>query len=222
MDNVGIAVVDDHPMVLMGIKMALKSIKAKHINLCGNFDTGKELLEHLGEIQADIVLVDLILPDITGDELIRQLIRINPTAKIGIFSSYIEQEMILKAFENGARGYLPKSAGTEEFIDYIETLANGGYYIKGKIAEILLPGNRQINFRKNNIKLTEREKEIASFVIDGLKSKDIASRLYISERTVEFHKKNLYEKYGVSSALELVKKSMHHVIREFDRPLFNN
>lgn len=215
MDTIKIAVVDDHPVVLMGINMALKSLKARHISLCGNFDTGKELLDQFGEIQADIVLVDLILPDIFGDELIRQMIIINPTVKIGIFSSFMDRKMILNAFENGARGYLSKSAGTQEFIEYVETLANGGYYIKGKIAEILLPGKRQISFN-NDVRLTEREREIARFITDGHKSKDIASRLFISERTVEFHRKNIYEKFGVNSAIDFVRKNLGQKIYELD------
>ncbi|NJK95402.1 MAG: response regulator transcription factor [Bacteroidales bacterium] len=209
METIKIALVDDHPVVLMGVRMALKSVRAKHIALCGSFDNGKELLDHFDNLQVDIILVDLILPDIYGDELIKQVLKINPTVKIGIYSSYEERDIILKAFENGARGYLSKSAGTEEFINFVETLAEGDRYVRGKIAELLLPGNRQFNPNGIDIRLTEREKEIASLITNGYKNKEIASQLYISERTVEFHRKNIYQKYGVASALELVKKSLN-------------
>lgn len=204
MERIRLVVVDDHPMVLMGMKLTLKVPQASHIELCGCYDSGSELLLHVDDLHADLILIDLIMPDINGDEMIDRLLEKNATYKIGIYSSCENENMIISAFAKGALGYLSKVSDNTEFIAFINTLYKGDRYVRGKIATILLGNNRQNFASKEDIRLTVREKEVATMILDGITSREIASKLFISERTVEFHRRNIYAKFKESNVIGLV------------------
>jgi len=117
----------------------------------------------------------------------------------------MEQKDIVKCFENGALRYLSKSASPLELIDYIKTLSRGERYIRGRIVDLFF-SNPKEELPSMLTKLTGREKEVLELVINGNRNKDVANRLYISERTVEFHKQNIYSKLNVVNAVELTNK----------------
>ena len=126
-------------------------------------------------------------------------------------------------------GYLSKSASSQDLMQFILTLAKGEMYIRGDVAKMMVNHMKQVIKPQQYIQLTSREHEVFDQVIRGLKTKEIASLLHISERTVEFHKQNIYQKYGVSdvfnlakAALEIGKFKLHEIgnVRNTEVPLF--
>ena len=201
MEKINLVVVDDHPMTLMGMKLILKGTDALHIKLCGCYESGKELLHHIKDKQVDVVIIDLAIPDINGVDLIDRLLEINPDYKIGIYSSFEEKNIIIRAFEKGVIGYLSKESPN---IDFINTLSRREPYVRGKIATLLLNNNRENCNYHRVVRLTVREKEVLTMILGGITSREIASKLFISERTVEFHRRNIYAKFEVKNVIGLV------------------
>lgn len=210
MDRIRFSIVDDHPVVLMGIQMLMKSKEINHIQLCGSYSSGTEALHDISNTMVDVVLVDMLMPDINGPELICHLLEAEPRLKIAIYSSFEDRAMIIEAFANGALGYLSKSADSLDFINFIETIAKGEQYIRGDIAKILYSATKQKTTARKLVMLTPREKEVLELMVDGARNKAIADKLFISERTVEFHKKNIYSKFEVTNLMGLVKIMPKH------------
>lgn len=210
MNKITLALVDDHPMVLLGIQLSLEKKKIRHIEINGAFVSGTEILNNIDNIITDVVMVDLLLPDMKGSELIAKLLVRKPSLKIGIFSSYDDEEEILSSFANGALGYLSKSAKTDEMIHFVETIYQGEIYIKDRIAEILINHTKLTTGNNIHFQLTLREQEVLDLILDGEKNKAIANKLYISERTVEFHRKNIFVKFNVTNISGLMKSVYHY------------
>ena len=201
-DIIRLSVVDDHPVVFLGIQMALRKFKNSPIQLVNQYANGNEVIKNIGDLNSDVFLIDLFLPDIKGDDLTRKILELYPAMKIGIYSSMLDKEYILNSFRSGALGYLPKSASPDEILDFILTISKGERYIRGIIADNLF-GTQ--NLAGEFAKMTKRETEIIELVLNGMKNREISVELNIAERTVEFHKQNIYLKLGVNNSVDLYK-----------------
>jgi len=203
-DVIRLSLIDDHPVIFMGIRLSLKQTRTQAIEFANQYISGAEALADLENLNSDVVLIDMCLPDIKGYELAKKIQERYPTIKIGIFSSIIDKECVINSFKNGIMGYLPKSAGPNELLDFILTINRGERYVRGVIADILFENSFAAS-QQSMVTLTKRESEILQLTLDGLKNKSIASQLNISERTVEFHKQNIYLKLEVTNTIELYK-----------------
>ena len=163
----------------------------------------------LENLNTDVFLIDLFMPNIDGIELTKKILNAHPTMKIGIYTSMLEKEYIIGSFKNGALGYLPKSASPAEIIDFIVTISKNERYVRGIIADILFTEDLH---PKPQVNITKREKEILDFVLKGCKNREIAAELNIAERTVEFHKQNIYLKLDVNNLVDLYKAAQRHNI----------
>lgn len=197
-----LSVIDDHPIVHLGIELTLRKCKAHSIVLTNKFNSGAEAIRMLENLNTDVFLIDLFMPHINGIDLAKKILDAHPTMKIGIYSCVLVKEYILDSFKNGALGYLPKTASPEEIVDFIITISKGERYVRGIIADTIFSGDTIFN---QQINITKREKEILDFVLEGLKNREIASKLNIAERTVEFHKQNIYLKLDVNNSVDLFK-----------------
>lgn len=197
-----LTVIDDHPVVFLGVQYALRKCKSTPVLLVNQFTNGFDALKEIDRLNSEVVLIDLFLPDINGTDLARRMLDLKPELKIGIYSSMLEKKYIVSAFKKGALGYLPKTATPDEIIDFVTTIHKGERYIRGVVADILFSEEPAI---KNISSITNREKEILELVLDGCKNKEIAEKLNIAERTVEFHKQNLYLKLEVNNSVDLYK-----------------
>ena len=204
-DVIRLSVIDDHPVIFMGVQLALRKCKAQPIVFVNKYLSGAEIINDLANLNSDVLLIDLCLPDIKGYDLAKKILEVYPEMKIGIYSSMRDKDLILKSFRNGALGYLPKSATSDELIEFVHTISRGERYIRGVIADIVfseeLVSSQQFN-------MTKRETEILQLVLDGLKNREIADELCISERTVEFHKQNIYLKLEVNNSVDLYKVAL--------------
>ncbi len=199
---------DDHKIVRDGIKSML--LGNKSIRVAGESGTGAGLLELMEKEIPDIVVLDLVLPDMSGVELTKILTSRYPAARILILSAEMDENIIVETIKNGAGGFLNKDVSGKEFIDAIMLVAEGECYFGQRISGIIYksyinkiqhPGAPADTLQK----LSEREKEIVNLLSEGLSFKEIGDRLFISPRTVENHKTNILEKLGLKNTIELVK-----------------
>lgn len=203
-DKIRLSVIDDHPVVLLGVKMALRKWKGQTIELVNEYTNGAKILNDLPNLNSNVLLIDMFLPDFLGYDLVKKILEVYPDMKIGMYSNMMEKEYILNSFKNGALGYLPKTASPSDLLDFIKTIAKGERYIKGEIADIVLSENPVSN---PPLYITKREKEIMHLIFKGFKNREIADQLFIADRTVEFHKNNIYQKLEVNNSIDLYKSA---------------
>lgn len=206
-DKIRLSVVDDHPVIFWGVQLALKRVKSHSIELIKHYISGNEVIIDISNLNCDVLLIDMCLPDIKGYELTRLVLEKYPDMKIGIYSNMLDHEHVSNAFKNGVLGYLPKSAGTNEMVEFIQTISRRERYIRGAIADIIFESDSFFNKQKS-YNITKRETEILQLIIDGYKNREIAEKLSIAERTVEFHKQNLYIKLEVNNSVDLYKTAL--------------
>lgn len=208
-----IILVDDHSLFRLGIKSALDS-KSPDICIVGEAPDGKTLFDLLQTTTADIVLLDIFLPDMNGVEITRRLRQEYPQIKILIISVENTADIMQVLLEIGIDGFISKQQGTgEELAEAIRTIMSGMEYFGKDIASMIY--NIYVSKRKNTgvlIEFTEREREIIFLCRDGLQSKEIADRLCISPRTVDAHKNNIFKKLGINSTMEMVQYALKHGI----------
>ncbi|MBQ2076072.1 MAG: response regulator transcription factor [Bacteroidales bacterium] len=203
-----IAIVDDHPLFLMGTRMAMMPFY--DLNLIRTFSSGKEFLESLPSFMPDVVLLDIIMPEMNGLQVTERLRAEYQNIKILILSAETDEETILKAVDIGVNGFISKASQPNDIYNAIETIADGADYFGRDIAQIL--NEVAAGKKMQDDVFSPRELEIIRYCADGLMSKEIAEKLSISARTVEGHKLSIFRKMGISNTAELIKYSVKHGI----------
>ncbi|SMC72547.1 DNA-binding response regulator, NarL/FixJ family, contains REC and HTH domains [Cellulophaga tyrosinoxydans] len=198
---ISILIVDDHPMVIEGLKTLLAGDARVHIK--NHFTNGKDTLDFFKMQSCDIVLLDVNLPDINGVEMVGLILSLQPKVGILGLSTYSEPSIINQMIRNGVKGYLLKNATARELIEAISQVHSGKFYFGSEIQKILADSLSQES--KDTPKLTRREKHILQLIADGKTTNAIADELFISPLTVETHRRNLMQKLEVSNAASLIK-----------------
>jgi len=214
MNKIRVIIVDDHELVRDGIKSLLS--KSPEIEVIGEAGDFYQLKSMLASLKSDIILMDINLPNISGIEAVRMLKPDFPEIKFLMLSMYTNEDFVLNAVKSGASGYLPKNTNHQELSEAINTIYCGKDYFSKSISEkLFLEMMRRTKVGVNQTDteetiITMREKEILTKVAEGLSNTEIAEQLYISIRTVETHKTNLFKKLGFSSTVDLVKYAIKH------------
>lgn len=199
-----IFIVDDHPLFRMGIRLALTG--KLDMKISGEAGSGKELFAALENHTPDIILLDIILPDISGLEIAKRIKEEYPEIKILMLSAEKPEVVIEEILKTGVEGYISKSTNTQEIKDAIYSVMNGLEYFGRDISKVIYDVVVTKKKQKENMPhFTVRELEIIRLCSEGLLSKEIADRLQISYRTVENHKNNIFKKLGINNSVELVK-----------------
>lgn len=203
-----IAIVDDHPLFMIGTRMAMMPFY--DLNHIRTFSSGKKFLESMSDFMPDVVLLDIVMPEMDGLQVSERLRSEYPDVKILILSAETEEATILKAVEIGVNGFISKASHPDEIYNAIETIVDGADYFGCDIALILkgITANRKLQ----DDMFSSRELEIIRYCADGMMSKEIAEKLCISARTVEGHKFNIFRKMGISNTAELIKYSIKNGI----------
>ena len=205
---VKILIVDDHPLVIDGIKTMLKDESYFHIEAAAK--TGKEALSYLDSSSPDIILLDINLPDTDGLKLCELIRAKNKTVKIIGLTYVNEAGIITQLIKRGANGYLLKNMEREELILAMNQVMDGIIYLSKAANEKIIQQLQPYDLSKNNIPaFTRREKEILVLLAEGLTSQEIAARLYLSNYTVDTHRKNMLQKFNVHNTTALL-----NVVRE--------
>jgi DNA-binding NarL/FixJ family response regulator len=204
-----IFVADNHDVLRRGLR-ALLSGHAGWL-VCGEANSGKEAVKLILEHQADIVTVDLDLPDLNGIEVTRRVKEALPTAEILFFTTHDEDHVITDALRAGARGYVLQTDSEEKVIEAVESLGRHVPFFTARASETLLRHllNDGARPSETNV-LTEREREIVQLLSDGKSNKETASRLRISVKTVETHRAAIMRKLGLNSVTELVRYAIRN------------
>lgn len=196
-----VLVADDHPIVRGGIVALLQS--ADDIEVVGEATTGLEAVERAIELEPQLVLMDLRMPGIDGDEATARILAAKPGIRVVVLTTYETDTSILSAIEAGASGYLLKAAPQEEILAGIRSVARGEVALAPSIAVMLV--NR---VKKPSISLSARETEVLGLVAQGHSNPAIAKQLFLSEATVKTHLLHAFEKLEVSDRTRAVTKAM--------------
>ena len=199
LDKIKIIVVDDHPMVIEGMKAMLNQIR--YVELCATASNAYEAMEKVKENQPDLVITDVNMPEISGVELTSKLKKEFPNLKIIGMSTFNERSYIAQMIQNGADGFLVKSASKEEIETAISSVLDGKMYLSSDAGM----SNSEQKELKNQPTLTRREKEILTLISEGFTNPQIAEKLFISLYTVETHRKNLLSKFNTNNTASLIK-----------------
>lgn len=205
-----IVIADDHRIIRDGLKSLLAD--EKEMTIIGEAVTGQEALVKTHELRPDILIADISMPEMNGIEMTKQLYQEESETKVLIVSMHDNEDYINQALEAGASGYLLKDSSKEELLKAIKAIEKGETYCSGDVSKILL-NKFLVSSRSKKIKieaeekfeLTRREKEILKLISDGLSNKEIATKLFVSTRTVDTHRYNVMQKLNVKNGAELVR-----------------
>lgn len=200
-------IVDDHRMTRDGLRSLIE--EESLVQLAGEASNGREALRKLNEVSVDIVVMDLAMPDMNGIEATRQIRREYPDVQILALSMHADEEHVRHVLEAGASGYVVKDSAFEDLIDAVKTISRGSIYLSPQVANIVVDEYLQHphTSESNRIykELSDREREVLQLIAEGRSTKEIASRLFVSVKTVETHRRNIMQTLGVESVAELTK-----------------
>ena len=204
-----IVLADDHQMFRRGVKRIIQ--ENPELEVVGEASDGLQLLEIVKQSPPDMVIVDVSMPNLRGLEATREIKMTHPQVKVIILTMHKDKEYLYHALSAGAEGYLLKEDADVELFAAINAIRQGGSYISPLLApqltDIFLerqrPGEGEGKFSTEI--LTIREREIIKLIAEGKSSRDIASLLYISSRTVQHHRANLMKKLNLKKTADLVK-----------------
>jgi DNA-binding NarL/FixJ family response regulator len=203
-----IMIVEDQHIFRKGLIMLLKEIPG--VGIFGEASNGEEFLEMIEKNRPDIVLMDIQMPVMNGIEATKHALDLYPSLKIIAISMFGDEEYLVSMIEAGVKGFLLKTVEEYELHKAIELVADNKNYFSDELLPVLTnslvnrknkPENAEIELKED---LTKREIEILSLICKGYTIKEIADQLFISQRTVDGHKANLFRKTGVDSSVKLV------------------
>ncbi|MCZ4273814.1 response regulator [Maritalea porphyrae] len=198
--QIKVLLIDDHPLVLEGIRSVLETYN--HIKVVGAQSTAKEGLAQSKKTCPDVVLMDINMPDMNGIDAIELFKDQLPNTRLLMLSMHDSREYISTSTMYGASGYVLKDVSTSEIVTAIETVAAGGTFFSTGVSEALMGAQTDPNASSL---LTTREQAVLLLVAEGNSNKDVASKLDISIRTVETHRKNIKKKLGISTTAGLTR-----------------
>jgi two-component system, NarL family, response regulator LiaR len=193
-----VIVVDDHPLVRHGIKTVFEAYD--DIEMVAEAENGKEAIEICAKHKPDVVIMDMVMPILDGAEATSQLIKRFPDIKVIALTSFNDKDLIKKSLKAGAVSFILKNVSGAKLVKVIKDVYRGNYVLSPNATKILLTELREKT--DDNIKLTKREKEILTHIVEGLSNKEIAKRLFLSNSTIQFHVSNILSKLGVSKRTE--------------------
>ena len=188
-----VLIVDDHPVVRLGLRTMLESEET--ISVVGMVGSAREAFIEVGKVHPNVVLMDLRMPEMEGTEAIVQLRRVQPDIRILVLTNYEADEYIFRALQAGAMGYLLKNTPQEEIVQAVEMIHQNKRCVPPQIAQRLLEtiGREE---------LSQREIEVLTLVAKGFMNKEIAQRLFISDKTARNHVVSCLVKLGAHDRTE--------------------
>ncbi|MCE7993991.1 MAG: response regulator transcription factor [Roseivirga sp.] len=215
MKKIKILLVDDHALIRAGIRNSL--INQEHIEVLAEAMNGAEALSQLTKTDFDLVIMDLSMPEMNGTEATRLITEKYPDVNVLILSMHNEEARIREALKAGAMGYILKSTSMAELLEAVETVSKGEPYftreVSAKIMNQLVRG-KENEHANTTSRLTNREMEILKLISEEFTNQEIATKLFISPRTVDTHRRNLIQKLHAKNTAGLVRYAIRHKIAE--------
>ena len=203
--TIRVLVVDDHQLIIDGLKSLLQD--EPDIVFTGGANSMQQAIDFVTNNQVQVVLADINMPEGSGIETTRKLKAMQPDIQVLALTMHEDINMIRKMVEAGASGYILKRTNMNEVLEAIRVVAKGGKYLGRDVQEILLNNMGQpekpAEQTENPSRLTQRESEILNLITKELRNEEIAEKLFISERTVETHRRNIFTKTKTKSIVGL-------------------
>lgn len=197
-----ILIVEDHPIVVEGLIKILNSDKNPYH--CFVAESGADCLGKLKNFQPSLILLDINLPDMSGIDLCKLIVTKYPGVKIIALSSFSEQSIIKSMLKNGASGYLIKNSGDDEILDAVKIVLSGKKLPQPEFDDC----HNGKSTNENRPFITPREREVLHMIADGFTNHEIAEKMFISQLTVDSHRKNLLLKLDACNSAVLVRKGI--------------
>ena len=204
--RLSVLLADDHRLVAE----ALTSILAPDFDLVGIVADGQALIDAAATLQPDVIVSDIGMPGLNGIEALEVLREVAPDARVVILTMHRTPAYVRQAFEAGAAAYVLKHAASTELLAAVRAAGRGETWTPPDIAQL----RSSAETTEGPARLSPRQKQILRLLVDGLSAKQIAARLNISPRTVEFHKYGMMDALGISSSAELVRYALRTGIVE--------
>ena len=209
---ISVVIADDHHVVREGIALVLQ--QEGDIKVVGQASNGEEAVTMIMQLNPDVTILDISMPKLNGIQTAQKLIRDGFKGKILMLTQYDKEEYVREAIQTGASGYLLKDSIKDDVITAIRKIISGETFFSPSISKLLVDEYFQQLKRKTSSKsipdLTPRETEVLQLIAEGYSTKQIADKLYLSARTVDFHRANISQKLGVHDIAGLTKYAIRH------------
>lgn len=207
-----ILLVDDHEMVRLGLKSYL-DLQAD-VEVVAESSNGREGVKQALELRPDVIIMDIVMPEMNGIEATLAILETWPEAKILILTSYLDNEKIYPVLDAGAKGYMLKTSSAEEILSAVRKVAKGEIAIETEVS-------KKVQYHRNHVELhddlTARERDILGLLAKGYENQRIADELFISLKTVKTHVSNILSKLEVSDRTQAVVYAFqHHLVPQED------
>jgi DNA-binding NarL/FixJ family response regulator len=217
MKAVHILIADDHELVRKGLRMVLESQPGWTV--CGEAVNGRQAVELARELQPDVIVMDLSMPELNGLEATRQIRRAFPRIEVLILTVHESEQLVSEVLDAGARGYILKADTSRLLVTAIEALIQHRPFFTAAVSEVVLggylrPGQPTRATSRALPRLTAREREIVQLLVEGKTNKDVAAALGVSVKTVDAHRTNIMSKLNLHSVTELVRYAIRNQIIE--------
>ena len=215
--TIRVVIADDHEIFRDGLALMLS--KQKNIELVGQAENGRQLVDMVLTLLPDIILTDIKMPLMDGVEASRYIIQKIPDAKIIALSMFDEENLVIDMLEAGAKGYLLKNADKQEILEALATVnENNTYYCRlttARLASMIVKSRFSDSKKLKPVEFNEREKEIIRYICQQDTAQQIADKLFLSKRTVEGYRTRILEKMNVKNTAGVVIYAMkHHLITQ--------
>lgn len=212
MEQITVIIADDHTILRAGLKLLLET--EENITVVGEAGGGKELLQVLGTVIPDIIIMDLSMPDINGLDVIHMLKKQSAyeNIRILVLTMHTEEQYVKAALAAGANGYVEKSAFDTELMTALETVAKGQVYLSSKNAMAMVTAMLQPEKENENpyTLFSKREVEVLHYLVRGYSLGEIGDTLHLSLKTIDTYKSRIYSKLCISRRSELVDYALKH------------
>jgi DNA-binding NarL/FixJ family response regulator len=215
-----ILVADDHEVVRKGLVALLQA--QPEWQVCGEAAEGREAVEKTFQLKPDVVILDIGMPNLNGLEATRQILRINPQARVLILTLHDSDQVVREVLNAGARGFLLKSDAARDLVAAVDALRHDKTYFTSKVASMVLEGFLKADTpgaipTPGRNRLTPREREIVQLLAEGKSTKEVAVDLGLSVKTAETHRSNIMRKLQLHSVSDLVlyavRNNIVHVVQ---------
>ena len=204
--SVRVLVVDDHAVVRAGLRLLLEA--EEDMEPVGEAGSAREAIFQNRSAKPDVILLDVVMPDQSGLDVIPTLLHERPEAKVLVLSMQDDPQYVRQAFAAGASGYVLKEAADTEVVAAVREVARGGRYVHPELGARLVAAETAARRRAEEDPLSEREREVLRLLALGHTNQEIAKELYISVRTAETHRAHIMQKLRLSSRAELVRYAL--------------
>lgn len=212
--TVRILIADDHGVVAEGLKHVIES--QPDMQVVSLAVDGREAVRLARELQPDVVLMDLSMPELNGADATRAILERDPRCRVIVLSMYSEREYVRRALKAGAAGYVVKRSAAKEVVDAIRAVHAGQRYLSARVADVVIDDYAGDGGEDLLAKLSQREREVLQLLAEGHTGAQIAERLSLSQKTVETYRARLVEKLGIRDVAGLVRFAIQRGIVSLD------